>query len=134
MNDVKIYGVEEILRKLNKLPEKVMKNVVVGAIRASAKPIIEEAKRLVPVRTGRLKKSIGVVKRKSKDKDIVIFSISPRKTKHLNGWYGRFIEDGTSKMAPHPFFRPAYEKEGENTIEFAKKYMRKRIDKELAKL
>ena len=132
MSDVTVLGMEEILKKLKKLPERVQKNVLTGAIRASAKPIIKEARRLVPVRSGTLKKSIGVRKRRSKDRKIIKFSIAPLSKK--GGFYGMFVENGTSKMAAHPFMRPAFEKEGKNTIKAAKEYMNKRIDKEIAKL
>ena len=127
-----IIGMDEILRKLKKLPEKIQQRVVVGAVRASAKPIIKEARALVPKKTGTLKKSIGVVKRRSKDKNIVHFSIAPLRKK--GGWYGGFIEFGTKKMSPKPFIRPAFEKKGLETIDYAREYMKKRIDKELAKL
>ena len=159
MSDVTVLGMEEILKKLKKLPERVQKNVLTGAIRASAKPIVKEAKRLVPTDSGTLKKSIGVRKRRSKNKNIIRFSIAPLSKK--DGYYGRFIEFGTyakldhpmkrprmgklgerrakivangGGIPAHPFMRPAFEKEGENTIKAAKEYMNKRIDKEIAKL
>jgi len=159
MSDVNVTGMEEILKKLKVLPGKVQKNVLNGAIRASSKPIIKEARRLVPTDSGTLKKSIGVVKRRSKNKNIIKFSIAPLSKK--DGFYGRFIEFGTyakldhplkkertgklgerrakivkkgQGIAPHPFMRPAFEKEGESTINSAKEYMKKRIDKEIAKL
>ena len=140
---------EDVLKKLKALPEKIQKNVMVGAIRASAKPIVKEAKRLVPSESGTLKKSIAVVRRRSKLKHIVQFSIVPRSKvikKHQiakglkpydYAWkieFGNSVDWGNAKNTPIPFMRPAYEKEGENTIKAAKEYMIKRIDKELAKL
>jgi len=107
-----VTGLDEVLKKLKKLPE--------------------EAKRLVPVRTGTLKKSIGVVKRRSKDKNIIRFSVAPLKKK--GGWYAHFVEFGTSKMRAKPFMRSAFEKKGEESIKYVKEYMKKRVEKELAKL
>ena len=132
MSDVEISGMDEILKKLKILPDRVQKNVLTGAIRASAKPMIKEARSLVPKDKGTLKKSIGVVKRRSKDKKIVQFSVAPLKKK--GGWYAHFIEFGTVKMPSHPFMRPAFEKKGNESIDEAKKYMTKRVDKEIAKL
>lgn len=132
--DIEIKGVDELLRKLRQLPEKVQKRVVVGAVRAAAKPLIKEARAKVPVDTGNLKKSIGVTKRRSKNKNIIHFSISPRKGGKYNGFYGHFVEFGTSKMPAKPFLRPAFESKGKETIEAAKQYMARRIDKELKKL
>jgi len=127
-----VAGLDEILKKLKKLPERVQKNVVTGAIRASAKPILQEAKALVSKDSGTLKKSIAVVKRRSKDKNLIHFSIAPRIKK--GGYIAHFLEFGTVKMSAKPFMRPAVEKKSSETIQFAQDYMKKRIDKELAKL
>jgi len=133
MVDVEINGMDQLLKKLKKLPYEIQEKVVKGAIRASAKPIVQDARRLVPKDSGDLKKSIGVVQRKSKQKNIVYFSVAPRlKKKH--GFLAHFHEFGTVDMPAHPFMRPAFEAKGKDTIDFAKKYMVKRIDKELAKL
>ena len=131
MVDVKIK-MKDLLKELDKLPEKIKNRIVKGAVRASAKPIIEEARRLVPVRTGNLRKSIGVTKRRDKG-SVVTFSVSPRKGGKYNGYYGYFLELGTKKMSPHPFLRPAFENRGEETIKYFKEYIKKRLDKELAK-
>lgn len=159
MSDVEMLGMDEILKKLKVFPEKIQKSVVKGAIRASAKPIITEARKLVPKDEGTLKKSIGVVARKSKDKNIIHFSVAPQIKK--GGWFAHFIEFGTyakldhAKKSPRrgklgarrakivaqgfgivaiPFMRTAFEKKGAESIEAAKTYMTKRIDKEIAKL
>ncbi len=123
----------DVLKKLKRLPDRVQKRVVVGAVRASAKPIIKEARRLVPKRTGNLAKSIGVNQRRTKG-SLLHFSISPRRGGKYDGWYGHFLEFGTSKMTARPFLRPAFENKGEESIKAAKAYMAKRIDKELKKL
>jgi len=134
MTDVSVSGLDDILKKLAILPQRVQKNVVVGAIRASAKPIIQEAKALVPKDSKSLSKSIGITKFKTRKKSLVWFSVSPRRGKNWDGFYGRFIEFGTVKMSAKPFMRPAFEKKSAETIKFAKEYMKKRLDKELAKL
>ena len=124
----------DLLKKMKALPERVQKNIVVGAVRASAKPMIAEARRSVAVDTGDLKKSIGVNRRKSKDKNEIIFSVSPRKGGKYDGWHGHLQEFGTINMAAHPFMRPAYEKQGKGSIEAVRAYMKKRVEKEVAKL
>lgn len=155
-----VSGMDELLKNLQSLPEKVQKNILVGAVRASAKPIIAEAKSLVPKEHGELKKSIGVTKVKVRKKTLVWFQVSPRTNGKYDGWYGRFIEFGTYSnldhslvrqrtgklgkkrasvvakgggIKQHPFIRPAYEKEGENSINEVRKYIAKRFDKEMAK-
>ena len=130
--DVKV-DMGDLLKKLRKLPEKVQKKVLVGAVRAGAKPIIKEARRIVPKRTGNLAKSIGVNKRRSKG-TIVHFSVSPRRGGKYDGYYGHFVEFGTKKMAPRPFMRTAFENKGEESIDAVRAYMKKRIEKEIEKL
>jgi HK97 gp10 family phage protein len=133
---------QDMLKELQKLPGKVQKRVVNGAVRASAKPIIQEARNLAPVQTGNLRKSIGVTKRRQKG-TIVEYDVSPRERGKYNGFYGLFVEFGhpikdkkgkvVGHAAPHPFLRPAFEAKNEESIEAFKKYMRQRFDKELSK-
>ncbi|MBL4730786.1 MAG: HK97 gp10 family phage protein [Sulfurimonas sp.] len=126
-------GMEELLKNLETIPDKVQKRILVGAVRAGAKPIATEAKNLVPKDTGNLKKSIGVTKLKVRKKNLVFFQVSPRSYGKHDGYYGLFLELGTSKMIAHPFMRPAFEKEGENSIIAVKEYIAKRLDKELSR-
>ena len=132
----------DLFKDLKKIPEKVQKRVLTGAVRAGAKPIVKEARRLVPVKTGNLKKSIGVTKRRSKDKNIVVFSVSPRKGGKYDGFYGMYVELGhilkrnkkvIGHVPAHPFLRPAFENKGEESIKAFKEYMKKRLEKELKK-
>jgi len=123
---------KKLLKALKTLPLNIQRNVMVGSTRAGAKVVSDEAKRLVPVKQGRLKKTIGIIKRKSK-KGEVIFSISPRKGGKNNGFYGRFIELGTSKMIARPFLRPALEKSVDEVLVASKEYIAKRLPKEVAK-
>ncbi len=178
MEESKILGMDELLKNLKTLPEKVQKRVLVGAVRAAAKPIVKEARALAPTKSGALKASIGVTKFKTRKKSLIWFQVSPRQhgnfTKRFttasgqkwsikdisDPWYAHFVEFGTyakldhplinklsSKrrkrrdaivvkgggITPHPFMRPAFEKEGDKAIVALKEYMKKRIDKELAK-
>lgn len=131
MVEVETKGIQELLKSLHILPERIQKNVIVGAIRAGASSISKEMKLLAPKDSGKLSKSIGVVKRKSSNQNEIYFSVTPIIKK--GGWKAHFLEFGTSKMAAHPFVRPAYESKGLETINVAKDYMEKRIDKEIAK-
>ena len=123
---------KQLLKALKKLPINIQKNVMVGSTRAGAKVVSDEAKRLVPIKSGRLKKSIGITKRKSRVGE-VRFSVSPRKGGKNNAFYGRFIEFGTSKMQAKPFLRPALEKSVDETLKASKDYIAKRLPKEVAK-
>ena len=131
--DAQAGGIDKILRKMKALPGRIQNNILVGGVRACAKPIIKEAKRNAHKDSGALIKSIGVVKIRMRDKNIILFTIAPRlKKKH--GYLAHFHEFGTSKMAAQPFMRPAFENKGEEAINALKEYMKKRIDKEISKL
>ncbi len=157
MVSAEFNGMEKLLEALKKFPERVQKNVMVGATRASASAIAKEAKKNVPEHDGILKKSIGLTRKKERNKALIGFSISPRKDIIVKNFqaeglekksfvskktgfkytnydnYGGYLEFGTSKMAAHPYLRPAYELKGENSIKVFKEYAEKRIDKEIQK-
>ena len=84
-----------------------------NALKAGAKPIIDKAKQLVPVKTGKLKASIGVKPKLSprqkglhrKESPVEMF-VGPggKGAKHAN-----LLEFGTVKQAAQPFMRPAWD-------------------------
>lgn len=126
-------GVSELIASLQKFPTNIQNNVMTGAIRAGTKPLVTAIKSNINEDTKNLKKSIGVIKRKSKDKTKVRFSVTARRGGKNNGWYMHMVEFGTSKMAATPVFRPAFENQGNQSLEASKKYLRERIDKEILK-
>lgn len=105
-----VKGLEDLISKLNSLPEKLEKKVLRAAIRKGANIIRDKARAYVPVDTGELRKSITVSGAKYR-KGTIALSIKPRKNKKrgISVFYGKFIEYGTSKMAAKPFMRPAYD-------------------------
>ena len=123
----------KLLDSLKQFPQNIQNNVLVGAVRAGAKPLVDAAKANVPVDTANLKKSIGINRKKTKDKSQVWFTVSPRKGGKNDGFYGHMVEFGTSKMAAQPFMRPAFESQDKQSIEAVKEYMALRIDKEVEK-
>ena len=107
MIDVEI-DMKDLLKRLKTLPEKMQKRIITGGVRASAKPIIKDARSRIHNRTGILAKSIGVTKRRSKNKNIIVYTVSPRVKKvgttakpgtleykkTMGGYYGRWVELG----------------------------------------
>jgi HK97 gp10 family phage protein len=66
-----VEGGAALARKLKALGPKIAKKVCRKALRAGAKIILQEAKNRVPVRTGKLKKSLKVRAQKRKRKDSI---------------------------------------------------------------
>jgi len=58
--NLNVTGLRELYENLQALPVKVERNILRGAIRASAQVVRERARELAPIKTGALKKSIRV--------------------------------------------------------------------------
>ena len=99
-----LKGAKELETTLNDMGPKVAGNLGTKAVRAGAKPIVQEAKRLVPVVTGQLKRSIIAVSVKSASDGVraVLIGFRPPASRRAH-----FVEYGTSKSPAHPFMRPA---------------------------
>ncbi|MHB8100371.1 MAG: HK97-gp10 family putative phage morphogenesis protein [Sulfuricurvum sp.] len=128
-----IKGIEELIKQLQDLPEKIEKRVVRAAVRQGANIIKDKAKDNVPVNEGDLKKSIKVKGVRGKPGTIA-FVIRPTssKKKGKSVFYGRFQEFGTSKMAAKPFMRPAYDEAGQDVIDKVVNTIKSKLD-EVAK-
>lgn len=135
-------GMQDLSKALKQFPKNVQLNICVGANRAAAGAIAKKAKQIVRVRTGALKRSIKVVKRKTRNKALIKHSVSAGgKVKwSVKGeknsaavFYAHIEEFGSSKQAPAPFMRPAFESQGIDAIKHYKAYSSKRINKEIAK-
>jgi HK97 gp10 family phage protein len=95
---VEVKGNDRLMRFLNDMPNWI-KTSGMQLMDEAASVASTEAKRLAPVRTGRLKKSIR--KSHTQQGEYRVGSNVP---------YSGFVEYGTSKMAAQPFLRPAMEK------------------------
>lgn len=77
---------------------------IAKAIRKTAHDIEADAKILVPVDTGNLKNSISTDILNDGRFENMAAEIGP--TAH----YGRYVEEGTSRMGPQPYLRPAFDR------------------------
>lgn len=99
--NVELKGAKEIVQTLKDMEEGATE-VLEKASKAGAKIAKNEAKRLCPVRTGRLKNSIDTKKGKS-DKLKSSTLVTVGKDVH----YASFVELGTASKDSQPFMRPA---------------------------
>lgn len=114
---------------MNELIGKVERQGKREAIVKAARPIVREAKRRAPVRSGLLKKSIKAKARTYKKNGLIMVLIgSDRRTKGTYRRPGSEIEElvtpsnyasrvefGHSRAPAHPFLRPAFDaKKGES--------------------
>lgn len=112
-------GFRQLDRKLTRLANATPRRKVDGVLRVAAGVIATEQRRLIPVDTGRHRRTItvtnspGFVLDGMGPRDVSIF-IGPRRggagsTMHLLEW-------GTSHSAPQPFARPAVDAKGAEAI------------------
>ena len=141
---VKLTGMRELARAIDKLPKELQRRAESSAIRGGCKPILKAAKGNVAKDTGLLKKSLGNTVRTVRGK--TTGRVGPRrgfkKTVTRNGKsvvsdptkYAHLVEYGTSHSAAKPFIRPAIEStEGQVVAEMASAY-NKNLDRVVAKI
>lgn len=153
----RIEGLAQLNATLRALPERLEKNVVLGALRAAAQVIRKDAMSRVPVlqsphqnrKPGTVRRAITVRRsRTAKNsvyvgvaglsrKSIAAFKASGAQKGATNPddpYYWIFLEFGTAKMAARPFLRPAFEARKFEAIRRFEEYMKKRLVKEAQKL
>jgi len=103
MLTLKVDGYAEAKRILDELPTTMQKRMLSAALRASAKPMLQSARGKVPVRSGKLKKQLRIVRYKDRNtsKSEVAVAVKPvfertKKKGAANEYYGKFIHEGTA--------------------------------------
>jgi HK97 gp10 family phage protein len=112
MFDLKIDGARRLNKKLNKLGTNVARKVVRPAGRAAMEPVLQAAKNYTPVDTGRLRDSIKVYVRNSRQfgLDVGIQTGTRKRLKipaDAKHYYPSAIEFGTPTMRGRSFMRRA---------------------------
>lgn len=139
-------GLNDIAKELELLSKAESRQVLRRSVRAGAEVIQQEVADSAPELTGKLKRNIVVLFGKGAPGDAVagihIRGTNPKtgnsdntmKTgSPNNAFYWRYLEQGTSKMAAHPFVRPAYEKKQEEAARAAFDELNRAIDEVLSK-
>jgi len=106
--DVEVVGDAEVRNILDNITMYHAQNLLRATVQSIASRIAAEAKKNAPVRTGKLKKSIKAVRRKSPP-DRPVSDVTA-KGGTSSAYYWRFVEFGTNharKQGEQPFVRPA---------------------------
>lgn len=108
-----IKGAREMEKLLLQLGPRLAAKAGDQSLRAGAKPIVDAAKRLVPVDTGKLRRSITArISRayRANQRIILIGFTRPRSA------IAHLVEFGTVKMRAQPFMRPALDTQAKNAL------------------
>lgn len=139
-------GLLDLSSDLEALSKAESRGVMRNATRAAATIFRDEAKKRVSKRSGKLQRNIVVVTMRDRNGGIVsgvhVRGTNPRTgasdgkmkaSNRNNAFYWRFVEMGTSKMAPVPFLRPAYDARQEEAARAAFDEANRAIDRALMK-
>lgn len=115
-------GWKELDKAMAKLAPSMQVSTLRKALKRSAQPVIDEAKRLVPVDDGDLRESITMNTRLKNRRDArqdrsesaVIMYLG---TSTPLGSHGHLLEFGTKNHPAQPFLRPAWEKHKKKVLD-----------------
>lgn len=140
-------GLLTISKDLEFLSKAESNKVLRQATNAAASMLRDEVRAQAPKRTGKLARNVMSGNQRNKRKGEVSSGVYIRGTNKegtnsdnalkandpRNAYYWRFLEDGTSKMPPQPFIRPAFDSKSDEAAEFAISKLNLAIDEVLQK-
>lgn len=104
--EVTVEGLPELSRQFDRLSAKLQRRTLRGALRKAGRPVLKEAKRLVPVKTKALKRSLAM--KTSVTRTTAVMTVGARKgAKGSPSSRVHLTEKGTAHSAAKPFLRPA---------------------------
>lgn len=129
-----IRGLSELFRTLDDLPRKLRERLLTQAMRAGSGIVVREARRLVPKRTGALRRSIIAKRARNKFGFAERFIVGIRHGKPKAGarrqddaYYGRFHELGTKRIEAKHFMQRALQFKAGEVIDAIAAKLRARI-------
>lgn len=154
MSNFDVPGLAALSQMMADLPQKLAKTVVRGGLRAGAVVLQQEARSLVPEKTGALRKSIKVstgIKNgnvysrvRAGDKTafyahMVEFGTGAHKINAKSGGFlsinGRLVRSASHPGArSKPFMRPAMDGRAAQALDAMSDYLTERLDREITKI
>lgn len=129
---MRIEGAKELDRVLKRLPKKIRGKVLRQALMAGARVIRKAMRQRAPVRTGKLQMSIAA--RRDRGAERGGASVAVKVGPLGRGFYGMFIEFGTSRQPARPWARPAFEESKNEALDKTGGQLGKAIEREAARL
>lgn len=154
MIEMKLTGMDALLRELHELPAKLERKAFTNATRAGAKVVVDEAKQSDAFkdrgkkygryahRVGNLRKSIKVYKARGKKGEVTFYAGVIGGKKKDDAYYARWVERGhaigkkgrkgkgsVGQVPAHPFLRPAFDNNRQKILDAISARVRTEIDK-----
>ena len=138
----RIRGTANVLcDRFDRIREVAGRESLAQAVLAGARVVVQEAKRIVPVRTGNLQRSLhvggygsdGGLEGETTGTDIGGKTTSDTSASLLVGTnvhYAGFVEFGTSRMAARPYLRPALDEHADDVAHVIGQELRKTLEAE----
>jgi len=129
---IKVEGLQELEKKMIALGPKIGRKALKGALVAGAVVIREEAKRLAPALSGRLRKAMYVktMGKPNPYKENVIFGVRHGRKmskKDLDAYYWSWLEFGTKFIKKMSFVEIAFKNKVNEALERIKVVLTKKI-------
>ena len=136
---IKLEGIEEMTRNLEKLGTRVALRGPAAAVRAAGAVIIKEMRRRAPRDTGSLKKSLGQRVKTYRRSGVVTSIIGARSKRYETekgrrnpAYYAHLLELGRKGVSARPFMRPAWDSSASAARQAAIDKMQQIFEKEAA--
>lgn len=111
MVTAEVEGMDELIAKLGRMAAKATGPQLVASLRAGALLIQTSAAVKAPVDTGTLRRSIHTNVEHISDGAVARIGVPNHSDKGEDMGYAIYQEFGTSRMAAHPYLRPAFEQQ-----------------------
>jgi len=107
----KTIGVEQLFANMRAFPVELQTKVLGPAVRKATAPMRATAEALAPKDTGRMAAAVSMARDKHPEYAgmVVRYVVFVKYKGEGAAVYWRYVEFGTSNMAPQPFMRPAFE-------------------------
>jgi HK97 gp10 family phage protein len=113
-------GMQELMRRVEQMELRVNTQLKDKTLKEGAELMKEKIIDYAPERTGKLKDSIAISGVRNDE-----IEIGP--DQQGTGFYGHFLEFGTSKMSPQPFMGPAFENHKDEAQEKMKDVIKREL-------
>jgi HK97 gp10 family phage protein len=136
-----LTGFRELEKALEDLTKSAGKGVLRRSLIKASKPLADKAQSLAPRKSGALQGSMAVSTKLDKrqagihrkmfrdDRSSIEVFAGPSYNLGDGGRHGHLVEFGTHNTTPQPFMRPAWDSEGQKTLERLSEILWNELDK-----